>query len=131
MSFYRITAYVLADEGYDVWMLNCRGNVYSRNHTELNPNVDSKFWKFSWHEIGIYDLPATIDYILKETSKTQVFHVGHSQGATSLYVMCSERPEYNSKIRSHFSYAPVSYMANVFSPLLRIIAPFINVFGVS
>lgn len=36
----------LADEGYDVWLGNCRGNTHSRNHISLDPNTNSSFWKF-------------------------------------------------------------------------------------
>ena len=44
-----LSGFVLADAGYDVWMGNYRGNIYSRDHVRLNPNslVDSKFWIYS------------------------------------------------------------------------------------
>ncbi|XP_072396595.1 lipase 3-like [Diabrotica undecimpunctata] len=124
----RALAYILADEGYDVWMGNVRGNTYSRNHTYLLPE-ESQFWKFSWNEIGMYDIPTMVDYILKATEKPQLFHIGHSQGTTSFYVMTSERPEYNQKIKAHISLAPVAYMENLVSPLVRALAFGRFVFG--
>ncbi|XP_019876917.2 lipase 3 [Aethina tumida] len=115
-------AYILADLGYDVWMGNGRGNTYSRNHTVYNPDKDSKFWQFSWHEIGAIDLPAMIDLTLEITGADGVYYVGHSQGTTSYYVMLSEHPEYNNKIKVHVSMAPIAYMNHMTSPLLKLIA---------
>ena len=37
--------YILADEGYDVWLGNARGNAYSRAHVNLTTK-NSKYWKF-------------------------------------------------------------------------------------
>ena len=70
----------------------------------------------------MYDLPATIDYILNLTNQTKVFYIGHSQGTTQFFVMCSMRPEYNSKIRLMSAFAPVAFMSRIQGPL-RAFAP--------
>ena len=69
---------MLSDLGYDVWMCNARGNRYSKNHTSLNSDY-MEFWDFTFHEMGKYDLPANIDYILAKTGYDQLHYVGHSQ----------------------------------------------------
>ncbi|XP_069683472.1 lipase 3-like [Periplaneta americana] len=111
--------YLLADQCYDVWLGNSRGNRYSRKHRTLSTE-DFNFWDFSWHEMGLYDLPAEIDYILKKTHKKQLFYVGHSMGTTMFYVLMSRRPEYNNKVVHMTSLAPVAYMEHVRSPLIRL-----------
>ncbi|XP_044748342.1 lipase 3-like [Coccinella septempunctata] len=104
---------LLADQGYDVWLINLRGNTHSRRHITLDPDVDkAKFWDFSWHESGIYDLPATIDLILNTTGQSKLYYFGHSRGTTAFFVMASELPEYNQKIRLMTSLAPVTFMEN-------------------
>lgn len=60
-----------------------------------------------------------IDYILHATNQTQLFYIGHSQGSTSFFVMCSERPEYNAKIKLMHALAPVAYMDHAVSPVVR------------
>ena len=50
----------LADLGYDVWMGNNRGTRYSLGHKTI-PATDSKYWNWSWSEMGLYDAPAFID----------------------------------------------------------------------
>lgn len=111
-------------------MGNARGNVYSRNHTILNPDTDDQFWHFSWHEIGIYDLPASIDYILNQTSNSNLFYVGFSQGATAMYVLLTMRPEYNEKIIAYAHLAPAAFMKHQRSPLFSMPAVFLTIFQV-
>ncbi|XP_047993675.1 lipase 3-like [Leguminivora glycinivorella] len=118
--------YILAEAGYDVWMGNARGNYYSRQHLRLRPDalLNTDFWEFSWDEIGNIDLPIMIDYTLKTTGQERLHYIGHSQGTTAFFVMASLRPEYNQKIISMHAMAPVAYLANSASLLLRAIAQF-------
>lgn len=105
--------FLLSDAGYDVWLGNSRGNHYSRNHTTLNPIVDSQqFFNFSWHEMGFYDLSASIDYILKLTDNDDLFYVGTSQGTTIFLSLVTSRPEYNDKIKLASLLAPAALMGN-------------------
>lgn len=108
-------AYLLADAGYDVWMGNARGNMYSTKHDKVSPMLPT-FWSFSWHEMGVYDLSAEIDYILTNTSAKQIQYVGHSMGSTMFYVLMSVKPEYNAKIRHMVALAPVAFLRNTKTP---------------
>uniref|UniRef100_A0A1B6GJH8 Lipase n=1 Tax=Cuerna arida TaxID=1464854 RepID=A0A1B6GJH8_9HEMI len=101
-------AFLLADEGHDVWLGDQRGNHYSRNHVKYNTS-QSEYWDFSFHEAGMYDLPAFINTILNYTGSEQIHYVGHSMGTSVYYVMCSLRPEYNHLVRTAVHLAPVVY----------------------
>lgn len=112
---------MLSDAGYDVWFGNARGTTESRKHIEYSPDGSDRnlFWLFSWHEIGKYDLPANIDYILDITEKEKLHYIGYSQGTTSFFVMMSERPKYHEKIISMNALAPVAFLANLKHPIHR------------
>ncbi|XP_043641825.1 chromatin modification-related protein eaf-1-like isoform X2 [Drosophila teissieri] len=113
-------AYILSQSGYDVWMLNTRGNIYSEER-QAGRQEDRDFWDFSFHEIGQYDLPAAIDLILLQTKMARIQYIGHSQGSTAFFVMCSERPEYAAKISLMQSLSPTVYMEGTRSPALKFI----------
>lgn len=100
--------FILADAGYDVWLTNTRGNRHSRKHVTLSPDCAS-FWNFTWHEMGYYDIPATIDYVMAIT-REKVYFIGHSMGTTMLFVMTSTRPEYNANLRLAFALAPAAFL---------------------
>ena len=72
---------------------------------------------FRWHELGLYDVPASIDYVLRTTGKNKLNYVGHSMGTTSFFVMASMRPDYNQKINQMIALAPVAYMSHTRSPI--------------
>ncbi|XP_042888749.1 gastric triacylglycerol lipase-like [Penaeus japonicus] len=112
-------AYMLADAGYDVWMGNVRGNTYSKNHVSLSPRK-KEFWQFSWGQMAYYDLPATIDYVLKVTQVEELYYVGFSMGTTIFWAMMSDRPEYNHKVRFMVGMGPVAYVSHAKGPLARV-----------
>ncbi|XP_058828264.1 lipase 1-like [Topomyia yanbarensis] len=110
--------YLLSDRGYDVWLGNARGNRYSREHTYLT--IDMKeYWDFSWHEIGLYDVPAMINHVLQSRRVEQLHYIGHSQGTTAFFVMMSLMPEFNKKIIKLHALAPAAYLYHLNNPAIR------------
>lgn len=76
----------------------------------------------SFHEIGLYDIPAMVDFVLKQSGSKQLQFVGHSMGTSAFLVMCSMRPLYNSKIQTAVLLSPVAFKAvSNLSALPRII----------
>jgi lysosomal acid lipase/cholesteryl ester hydrolase len=57
-------------------MGNVRGNRYSMAHTHLNPK-EKKFWDFTFDEYAAFDVPDTINYILKFTGHSSLSYIGH------------------------------------------------------
>ncbi|CAG9781851.1 unnamed protein product [Diatraea saccharalis] len=109
--------YLLIAAGYDVWLVNARGNKYSRTHIKKDVNDDT-FWDFSWHEIGLFDLAAVIDYIKdRNDNDVQLNFIGYSMGATALLVLLSVLPEYNFSVKIAILLAPLVFMHEVKGPL--------------
>ena len=60
----RSIAFVLANNNFDVWLSNSRGNKYCKEHEKYN-SKSFEFWQFSFNDMGLYDIPAVIKYITK------------------------------------------------------------------
>ncbi|XP_010836783.1 PREDICTED: lipase member J [Bison bison bison] len=110
--------FLLADAGYDVWMGNSRGTTWSRKHLYLKTN-SKEFWAFSFDEMAKYDLPASIDFIVKQTQQQQIFYVGHSQGTTIAFITFSTIPKIAERIKVFFALAPVFSIKYSKSPLIK------------
>lgn len=75
--------------------------------------------------MGSIDLPAMIDYILSVNDDyPKIHYIGHSQGTTAYFIMCSERPGYNDKILLMQAFGPLAFMGNASSKLGRELATF-------
>ena len=115
---------VLANLGYDVWMGNSRGNKYSRANTKITP-IHRDFWYYSFQDMGEYDVPANLAYVTAYTGKDKVTYVGHSQGTSQMFAALSDQKTnayVSSKINGFIALAPVAYLANSNSKLIRLLA---------
>lgn len=115
--------YILVDIGYDVWLINFRGNRYSQVHSIKQINLED-FWDFSFHEMGIYDLPALIDHIIAKISGELEIHIiGYSMGTTAALAMLSTQARYNGLLNSSVLLAPLAYMHHIKGPF-KVLAAF-------
>ncbi|XP_012515165.1 PREDICTED: gastric triacylglycerol lipase isoform X2 [Propithecus coquereli] len=95
------------DAGYDVWLGNSRGNTWARRNLYYSPD-SVEFWAFSFDEMAKYDLPATIDFIVKKTGQKKLHYVGHSQGTTIGFIAFSTNPMLAERIETFYALAPVA-----------------------
>ena len=70
-------AYTLAKEGYDMWFGNSRGSVNSLGHVNMTYK-QAEYWNFTFEQMGKYDVPANLDYILNFTGVEKIYYLGHS-----------------------------------------------------
>lgn len=118
--------FLLANLGFDVWLGNNRGNKYSRSHLKYNPDKDKEFWQYSFHEMGLHDIPAIINHIKKETkSNRKITYIGHSQGTSQIFAGLILIPDfYRENLNGLIGLGPVTNLGNVNSTLLKILVDF-------
>ncbi|XP_015364414.1 PREDICTED: lipase 3-like [Diuraphis noxia] len=115
-------SYSLSNAGYDVWLFNARGTGLSRTYSIYSkagtaPRMNKMSWDFSFHEMGVYDFPAVVDFVLNKTGRAKLDIVGYSLGATIALVGLSEKPSYNSKIDKLVLMAPTTRMISYGFPV--------------
>ena len=79
----------LSELGYDVWLGNNRGNIYSRGHTTMDAEKD--YFRYSFVEFGKYDIIAQVEHAKSISNSTgKVTYVGHSFGTTQMFAALSQ-----------------------------------------
>ena len=67
-------------------MGNSRGAPFSFENEKLDWIKDeAEFWDFSYPELAMYDLPAAISTVHRETGGRKVIYIGSSLGTTEFY----------------------------------------------
>ncbi|KAJ1288926.1 hypothetical protein BS78_02G126100 [Paspalum vaginatum] len=112
--------YILADNGFDVWIGNVRGTHWSKGHSSLSVH-DKLFWDWSWQDLAEYDILAMLSYVHTVT-QSKILYVGHSQG-TIMGLAAFTMPEIVKMIGSAALLCPISYLDHVSSSfVLRAVA---------
>ena len=96
-------------------MGNSRGTENSLGHISLNSSEDA-YWDFSFDEMGMYDVPANIEFIKAHTGVEKLTYVGHSQGTTQFWIANIYHPTFAAEnIEAFIGIAPVMYTSHTFS----------------
>uniref|UniRef100_A0A8C3Y2E6 Lipase n=1 Tax=Catharus ustulatus TaxID=91951 RepID=A0A8C3Y2E6_CATUS len=112
--------FVLADAGYDVWLGNSRGNTWSLKHKTLKP-CQKEFWQFSFDEMGKYDIPAELNFIMNKTGQKHIYYIGHSEGSAAGFIAFYTYPELAKRVKVFFALGPVTTCQHATSPLVKLI----------
>lgn len=116
-------AFQMVRHGYDVWLGNNRGTTFSRQHATMNPDRDSRYWAYSFQDLGDFDTEAQIDMVLHESGRQNLTYIGHSQGTTQMfYALSTNYDQWKDKINLFVAIAPIVYMSNTDAQLLKLVA---------
>ncbi|XP_054934087.2 gastric triacylglycerol lipase-like [Dermacentor andersoni] len=115
MLSFTFAGFLFADNGFDVWAMNPREAKTYTSHITLSHH-DPDFWKFSFDEMGRYDLATCIDHVLNATGVTKLTIVAFSQGFLANLVLHSVRPEYSEKVNLLVAYGPVANITHIQPP---------------
>lgn len=111
-------AFILADNGFDVWLGNNRGTISSRGHTSLSAN-DPAYWDWTWEQLASEDLLAMYDYIHTQTGQ-KLYYVGHSLGTLLAFTAFSQEKLVNMT-KSAALLGPIAYLGQLSSVFGRTI----------
>jgi lysosomal acid lipase/cholesteryl ester hydrolase len=75
--------------------------------------------------MGLYDLPAMIDYIIKKSNVGKISYIGHSQGTAQFFSAFTLNPQYfQSRINGFIGLGPITSLNNLKSTFLKFVAEY-------
>jgi pimeloyl-ACP methyl ester carboxylesterase len=114
---FKALAFQLHDSGFDVWLGNNRGNIFStRWKGGADARHDESFWNFTFDDMARYDVPALIGAVLNKTGREQLAYVGHSQGSMQMLIAASLpdlRDWIARRVSIFIALSPVAWLANM------------------
>ena len=92
--------YDLMNKGYVVWLLNNRGNEFTK--------FDANKVELTVEDMAKYDLVAGIDYIVRyyKDMNTKMIHIGVSQGSLQFMILMANNTEYQKYFSKTIWIAP-------------------------
>ena len=118
----RSMAFWFLDRGYDVWLGNNRGvpcdpttsrlQWNGRGHESLSTDDDA-FWEWTLDDLGRYDFPALIHFVLEQTGKRQLHYIGHSQGNAQAFIGLTLHPHLHDHVKSFTALAPAASIGSL------------------
>ena len=116
----------LIEAGFDLWLGNNRATKYSQVSDKFQM-TDKQYWEFSFQQMGMYDAPAQLGYVVKTTGQIQLTYIGHSQGTSQMFAALSDSKTQqwmNQHVKHFVALAPICYMTNFDQTLIKDIAYF-------
>merc|ERR1719486_682376 len=111
--------YMLSDAGFDVWLGNNRGNIFSVHNDIMDIN-SVEFWDaIDFDNMAKLDVPAILQYVRKATGASKVHWVGHSQGGAQLIQALALDPSLKDQLSTIALLAPALNVAHMNVPLLN------------
>lgn len=101
-------AETLANFGYDVWLLNLRGNAYSRSFDgPLNAGRDAEYWDFNLDTLVNEDLSASVNFVKRETGFAHSLGlVTYSYSSAFVLRLLTKFPQYSGLLQPIVLMAP-------------------------
>jgi pimeloyl-ACP methyl ester carboxylesterase len=95
--------FILLEEGFDVWLGNTRGNIFSHGHVSKDPyDLNSGYDYYTIDDFVQFDLISTINFIKEKTGVEKMSYIGHSQGTTMFFMLVMHNPSFAEESFDHF-----------------------------
>lgn len=101
-------AMTLSNFGYDVWLLNLRGNTYSRQYNgRLSADHTTEYWDFNIQDVVREDLLASVNFVQRHVECTEpVGLISYSYNNIHILNLLKTFPAYQDKLQPVVMLAP-------------------------